>query len=156
ALRRLRARPAGATRLLRPPATTAGGERARGQWGGARGNRRPHLRVWLHSQPSSGSCGESHSARQPRVVGVALCVLPASPELVRRPGAMADRLSARLLPMGGPGSCHFPALVRLPLMPHGHCTDGYPGLVAQCLPKLSAAACGIESSLIPFLSQSRF
>ena len=47
------ARPAGATRILRPPATIAGGQRARGRWGGARGNRRPHLRIWLHSQPSN-------------------------------------------------------------------------------------------------------
>ena len=33
-----------------------------------------HLRVWLHSKPSGGSWRESHSARQPGVDGVALCV----------------------------------------------------------------------------------
>ena len=76
ALRRLRARSAGTARLLRRPAAAARGQRARGRWGGARGDRRPHLRVWLHSQPSGGSWRESHSARQPGVDGVALCALP--------------------------------------------------------------------------------
>ncbi len=116
ALLRLRARPAGTTRLLRRPATAACGQCARGRWGGARGDRSAHLRVWLHSQPSGGSWRESHSARQPRVVGVALCVFPASPGVVCRPGAMANRLSARVLRMGCTGGCHFPARVRLPLM----------------------------------------
>src|SRR5207237_640986 len=42
--------------------------------------------------------------------------------LVCRPGAMADRLSARVLRMGGAGGRHVPARVRLPLMhPRRHC-----------------------------------
>ena len=49
------ARPAGTARLLRRPATAARGQRTRGRWRGARGDRSPHLRVWLHSQPSGGS-----------------------------------------------------------------------------------------------------
>ncbi len=116
AVRRLRARPAGTARLLRRPAAAARGQRARGRWGGARGDRSPHLRVWLHSQPSGGSWRESHSARQPGVDGVALFVLPASPRLVRCPGTMADRLPPRVRHMGGTGGCHVPTRVRLPLM----------------------------------------
>ena len=48
-------------------------------------------------------------------------------------GAMADRLSARVLRMGGTGGCHVPARVRLPLMhPHSPCIPfreqpGFPG-----------------------------
>ncbi len=49
ALRCLRARPAGPARLLRRPAAAARGERARGRWGGARGDRGPHFRIWLHA-----------------------------------------------------------------------------------------------------------
>ena len=74
------------------------------------GDRRPHLRVWLHSQPGGGSWRESHSARQPGVDGVALCALPASPGLVCGAGAMADRLSARVLRMGGAVVVVFPPL----------------------------------------------
>ena len=125
ALRGLRARPAGTARLLRRPATAARGQRTRGRWGGARGDRSPHLRVWLHSQQSGGAWRESHFARQPGVDRVALCELPASPGLVRRPGAMADRLSARVRRMGGTGGCRVPARVRLPLMhPNRHCIGG--------------------------------
>jgi len=78
-------------------------------------HRRPHLRVWLHSQPSGGAWRESHSARQPGVDCVALRVLPASAWIVCRPGAMADRLSAGVRRMGGTGGCHLSARVRLPL-----------------------------------------
>ena len=38
---------------------------------------RAHFRVWLHSQPSGGSWGKSHSAREPSVDGMALCLLRA-------------------------------------------------------------------------------
>ena len=100
ALCRLRARPAGIARLLRRSATAARGQRARGRWRGALGDRRPHLRVWLHSQPGGGSWRESHSARQPGVVGAALCALPASAGIVCRPGAMADCLSCPSTPYG--------------------------------------------------------
>src|SRR4029453_7774575 len=117
ALRRLRARPAGTTRLLRRPATPAGGQRARGRRGGADGNRTAYFRVWLHAQSSGRSWRESHSARQPDVDGVALCVLRASPRLVCCVGALADRLPPCVCDMGGAGGCRVPALVRLPLMP---------------------------------------
>src|SRR6185312_2017142 len=117
ALRRLRARPPGTTRLLRRLATAARGQRTRGRRGVARRDRSPHLRVWLHSQPSGGSWRKSHFACQPGVVGVALCALPAPSGLVCRPGAMAGGLSARVLRLGGTGGCHVPARVRLPLMP---------------------------------------
>ena len=107
--------PQAAARLLRRPATAARGQRARGGCGGAHRDRTAHLRVWLHAQPSGGSWRESHSARQPGVDGVALCALHASPRLVCRPGAMADRLPARVRHMGGAGGCRVPARVRLPL-----------------------------------------
>ena len=80
------------------------------------GDRGPHLRVWLHTQPGGGAWREHDSARQPGVDGVALCALPASPGLVCRSGAMADRLSARVLRMGGTGGYRVPAGVRLRLM----------------------------------------
>ena len=84
------------------------------------GDRTAHFRVWLHSKPSGRSWRESHSARQPDVDGVALCVLLASPRLVCCAGAMADRLPPCVCDMGGAGGCRVPALVRLPLMhPHG-------------------------------------
>ena len=73
----------------------------RSRCGGARCDRSPHLRVWLHSQSSGRSWRESHSARQPGMDGVALCALRASPGLVCRAGAMADCLSARVRRMGG-------------------------------------------------------
>ena len=44
-------------------------------------------------------------------------VLPASQGLVRRPGAMADCLPARVPRMGGARGCRVPAGVRLPLIP---------------------------------------
>ena len=91
-------------------------KRPRGRCGGARGNRGPHLRVRLHPQPSGGSRRESHFAGQPGVVGVALCSLPPSPRLVCRPGAMADRLLARVRRVGGVCGRRFSASVRLPLI----------------------------------------
>ena len=53
-----------------------------------------------------------------------LYALPPPPGLVRRPGAMADRLSARLRCMGGIRGYRLPALVRLPLTPSIECTSG--------------------------------
>ena len=54
--------------------------------------------------------------------------LPASPGLVCRPGAMADRLSARVLRVGGAGGRPVPAGVRLPLSDlHSQATTAFRG-----------------------------
>ena len=107
--------PRGTARLLRLAATVAGDERARGRRGGASGHRGPHLRARIHPQQSRGSRREPHLARQPRGLGVALCALPAQPRLVCRPGAMADRLPAGVLRVGGARGRRVSADVRLRL-----------------------------------------
>ena len=57
---------------------------------------------------------------QPDVVGLALCLLRASPRLVSRPGAMADRLPARVLRVGSVCGHRVSAHVRLPLTAASH------------------------------------
>lgn len=96
-------------------AAAARGVRARGRWRGALGDRRAHLRVRLDSESRGGSWRESHSARQPGMDGLALCKLPGSAKYVCSPGAMADRLSARVFHMGGAGGPRVPSGVRLPV-----------------------------------------
>ena len=110
--------PRGAARLLRPPATAARDQRARGRCGGTHGDRTAHFRIWLHSKPCGRSWRESHSARQPGVDGVALCILRAPPRVVCRSGAMANRLPPGVCDMGGTGGYRVPSPVRLPLRRH--------------------------------------
>ena len=90
-------------------------ERARGRCGGAHGDRTAHFRVRIHSQPGGRPWRESHSARQPDVDGVALCLLPAPQRIVCRFGEMADRLPPCVRDMGGTRRCRVSAAVWLPL-----------------------------------------
>src|SRR5690606_7313950 len=114
------ARSDGGARRLRRAERGAGDQCAAGRPRGTRGDRLADQRVRLHAQ-SRGSTGtQPDPAGEPLVVGGAVSSLPARQGRVRTTGALADRLPASVLGLGGNRGAGLPAAVRIHLRATGN------------------------------------